>query len=117
MPQSQNKYLSDLLNKNNHIEVMSIAIPMILSNITVPLLGLVDATVIGHLEHASYLGGVAIGGTMINVILWLFGFLRMATTGVTAQAYGAKDKKKTGENTPTGVDNSASILDSHFSCQ
>lgn len=78
----------------NHGDVLSIAIPMILSNITVPLLGLVDAAVIGHLEHASYLGGVAVGGTMINVILWLFGFLRMATTGVAAQAYGANDKKK-----------------------
>ena len=74
--------------------VLSIAIPMILSNITVPLLGLVDAAVIGHLEHAAYLGGVAIGGIMINVILWLFGFLRMATTRITAQAYGANDKKK-----------------------
>ena len=84
----------DLLNKNKHIDVLSIAIPMILSNITVPLLGLVDSAVIGHLEHASYLGGVAIGGIMVNVIVWLFGFLRMATTGVTAQAYGARDKKK-----------------------
>lgn len=67
---------------------------MILSNITVPLLGLVDAGVIGHLEHSWYLGGVAVGGTMINILLWLFGFLRMATTGITAQAFGADDKDK-----------------------
>lgn len=86
--------LSCLLNKPRHAEVLSIAIPMILSNITVPLLGLVDSLVIGHLEHSSYLGGVALGGTMISVILWLFGSLRMAMTGMGAQAYGANDKKK-----------------------
>lgn len=80
--------------KGNHGDVLSIAIPMILSNITVPLLGLVDAAVIGHLEHAGYLGGVAIGGIMTNVILWLFGFLRMATTGIAAHAYGSNNKKK-----------------------
>lgn len=80
--------------KGNHMGVLSIAVPMIISNITVPLLGLVDAAVIGHLEHAGYLGGVAIGGIMINVTLWLFGFLRMATTGITAQAYGANDREK-----------------------
>jgi len=66
---------------------------MVLSNITVPLLGLVDAAVIGHLEYAWYLGGVAVGGTMINVTFWLLGFLRMATTGLSAQAYGASDKE------------------------
>lgn len=74
--------------------MLAIAIPMILSNITVPLLGLVDSAVIGHLEHSGHLGGVAIGGTMINLVLWLFGFLRMATTGVTAQAFGSKNKRK-----------------------
>ena len=92
-----------LLNKNNHVAVLSIAIPMILSNITVPLLGLVDSAVIGHLEHASYLGGVALGGAMINVLLWLFGFLRMATTGIAAQAYGANDKKKQAQILLQGV--------------
>ncbi len=61
---------------------------MVLSNITVPLLGIVDATVIGHLDNAWYLGGVALGTTMISVSFWLLGFLRMATTGLTAQAYG-----------------------------
>lgn len=88
------KRISDAILKGGHAAVLTIAIPMILSNIMVPLLGLVDAAVIGHLEHAGYLGGVALGGTLINVILWLFGFLRMATTGVAAQAYGANDKKK-----------------------
>ena len=66
---------------------------MILSNITVPLLGLVDTAVIGHLSHAYYLGGVALGSTIITLILWLLGFLRMSTTGLVAQAYGAGDSK------------------------
>jgi MATE family multidrug resistance protein len=64
---------------------------MVLSNITVPLLGLVDAAVIGHLSHPWYLGGVALGGTMISMSFWLLGFLRMSTTGMTAQAFGAQD--------------------------
>lgn len=73
-----------------------LAIPMVLSNITVPLLGLVDAAVIGHLEHAWYLGGVALGGTMISVTFWLLGFLRMSTTGLAAQSYGASDSQQLG---------------------
>ncbi|MBY7804417.1 MATE family efflux transporter DinF [Vibrio fluvialis] len=72
-----------------HRQVLWLAIPMMLSNITIPLLGLVDAAVIGHLEHAWYLGGVALGSTVISVTFWLLGFLRMSTTGLTAQAFGA----------------------------
>lgn len=84
--------LTSLKDLSLHRQVLLLALPMVLSNITVPLLGLVDAAVIGHLEHAWYLGGVAVGGTMISVIFWLLGFLRMATTGITAQAQGADDK-------------------------
>ncbi|PWI34679.1 MATE family efflux transporter DinF [Vibrio albus] len=73
-----------------HRQVLWLAIPMVLSNITIPLLGLVDAAVIGHLDHSWYLGGVALGSTMISVAFWLLGFLRMSTTGLTAQALGAK---------------------------
>ncbi|CCN50731.1 DNA-damage-inducible protein F (Multi antimicrobial extrusion protein) [Vibrio nigripulchritudo MADA3029] len=83
--------LSFLSNWSLHRQVLWLAIPMVLSNITIPLLGLVDAAVIGHLEHAWYLGGVALGSTMISVAFWLLGFLRMATTGLTAQASGAKN--------------------------
>lgn len=78
-----------LSNKAMHRQVLWLAIPMMLSNITIPLLGLVDAAVIGHLEHAWYLGGVALGSTVISVTFWLLGFLRMSTTGLTAQAFGA----------------------------
>lgn len=80
-----------LINRTIHKQVFWLAIPMVLSSITVPLLGLIDAAVIGHLEHAWYLGGVALGSTMISVTLWLLGFLRMSTTGLTAQAVGSKD--------------------------
>lgn len=81
-----------LKDKSLHYQVFALALPMVLSNITVPLLGLIDAAVIGHLDQSWYLGGVAVGGTMINVTLWLLGFLRMATTGVTAQAQGSDNK-------------------------
>ena len=83
-----NSIYQTLLNRSVHRQVLWLAIPMVLSNITVPLLGLVDTAVIGHLSHAWYLGGVALGSTLISVSLWLLGFLRMSTTGLTAQAVG-----------------------------
>ncbi|WP_416410504.1 MATE family efflux transporter DinF [Pantoea sp. App145] len=69
-----------------------LALPMILSNITVPLLGVVDTAVIGHLDSPIYLGGVAVGSTATSFIFMLLLFLRMSTTGLTAQAFGASDK-------------------------
>ncbi|MZI94470.1 MATE family efflux transporter DinF [Vibrio sp. CAIM 722] len=86
--------LQTLSNRTVHRQVLWLAVPMVLSNITVPLLGLIDAAVIGHLDHAWYLGGVALGSTMISVTLWLLGFLRMSTTGLTAQAVGSEDPKQ-----------------------
>lgn len=67
---------------------------MILSNITAPLLGLVDTAVVGHLEHAYYLGGSTVGAMIITFITWLCGFLRMSTTGLSAQAFGQQDIQK-----------------------
>lgn len=78
----------------SHRQVLALALPMLLSNITVPLLGLVDTWVIGHLGDAALLGGVAVGATLINLVLWLCGFLRMSTTGLTAQALGAADERE-----------------------
>ncbi|MDW8844329.1 MATE family efflux transporter DinF [Erwinia sp. MMLR14_017] len=69
-----------------------LALPMILSNITVPLLGLVDTAVVGHLDKPAYLGGVAVGTTATSFLFMLLLFLRMSTTGLTAQAFGAGDK-------------------------
>ena len=72
-----------------------IAGPMILSNLTVPVLGLVDTAILGHLSHAHYLGAVALGAVIFDLLFWAFGFLRMGTTGLTAQAYGANDLYQT----------------------
>ncbi|QIR13238.1 MATE family efflux transporter DinF [Shewanella aestuarii] len=80
-----------LNNGDKNRRLMALALPMILSNITIPLLGLVDTAVIGHLGKAYYLGGVALGSTIITLMIWLLGFLRMSTTGLVAQAYGAND--------------------------
>ena len=73
----------------HHSKVLKIATPIIVANISVPLLGFVDTAVMGHLPHAYYLGAVAVGATIMQFIFWGFGFLRMGTTGLTAQAYGA----------------------------
>ena len=71
--------------------ILEIAIPSIISNITVPLLGLIDVTIVGHLGSAAYIGAIAIGGMLFNIIYWIFGFLRMGTSGMTSQAYGQRN--------------------------
>lgn len=75
----------------NYKQVFSLALPMILSNISTPLLGMIDTVVMGHLDNPRFLGGTAVGGLIFNFIYWGFGFLRMGTTGVTAQAFGNRD--------------------------
>lgn len=77
--------------RQQHMEVWALAWPLMLSNITVPLLGLVDTAVIGHLPESHYLGAVAVGSMIFSLLYWAFGFLRMGTTGMTAQAYGQED--------------------------
>jgi len=72
-------------------QIMRIAIPSIVSNITVPLLGLVDLAIVGHLGATAYIGAIAVGGMIFNVMYWIFGFMRMGTSGLTAQAYGRHD--------------------------
>jgi MATE family multidrug resistance protein len=72
-------------------DVWRIAAPMILSNISVPLLGMVDTGVVGHLESPVYLGAVAIGGTIFSFLYTGVNFLRMGTTGIAAQRFGAGD--------------------------
>ena len=69
-------------------KILQLAIPSIISNITVPLLGLIDVAIVGHLGSASYIGAIAVGGMLFNIIYWIFGFLRMGTSGMTSQAYG-----------------------------
>lgn len=76
-----------------HKQLFILALPMILSNITAPLLGLVDTAVIGHLDYSYYLGGSTVGAMIITFITWLCGFLRMSTTGLSAQAYGQNNNQ------------------------
>lgn len=76
-------------------QILHIALPSIISNITVPLLALVDTTIVGHLGSASYIAAIALGGMIFNMIYWLFNFLRMGTGGLTAQAYGASQHQAT----------------------
>ena len=75
-----------------HRRVLTLAIPIVLANLTQPILGAVDTAVAGHLDGAPYLGGVALGGLFFNFVFWGFGFLRMGTTGLVAQAWGANDQ-------------------------
>lgn len=72
-------------------KILDIALPSIVSNITVPLLGLVDMAIAGHFGNAVYIGAIAVGSMMFNVVYWLLGFLRMGTGGMTSQALGARD--------------------------
>ena len=72
-------------------QILHIALPSIVSNITVPLLGLVDVAITGHLGAAAYIGAIAVGGMLFNIIYWMFAFLRMGTSGMTAQAFGARN--------------------------
>lgn len=77
-----------------HRKILHIAIPSIISNITVPLLGLVDVAITGHLGSTAYIGAIALGGLFFNILYWNFGFLRMGTSGLTAQAYGKRDERE-----------------------
>ena len=83
--------LADWRDRPTHRRVWALAAPMILSNISVPLVALVDSTVIGHLPHAHQLGAVAVGASMYIFLAWMMGFLRMGTTGFAAQAAGRGD--------------------------
>lgn len=70
--------------------ILQIALPAIVTNITVPLLGLVDTAIVGHMGSASFIGAIAVGSMIFNLIYWVFGFLRMGMSGMTAQARGRR---------------------------
>lgn len=74
-----------------HWQMLSLALPMILANITTPLLGLVDTAVMGHMDSAAMLAGASIGALILTQIYWVCGFLRMSATGLSAQARGQAD--------------------------
>ena len=72
-------------------EILHIALPAIVANITIPLLGLLDTAIAGHLGSATFIGAIAVGSMIFNLVYWNFGFLRMSTSGLTAQTYGLGD--------------------------
>ena len=73
-------------------QILRLAIPSILANITIPLVGLVDTAIVGHISDAHAIGGIAIGTMLFDLLYWNFGFLRVGTSGMTAQAYGRGDR-------------------------
>ena len=76
-------------------KILDLAIPNIISNISIPLLGIVDMALMGHLESDAYIGAIALGSLIFNFIYWGLGFLRMGTSGFTAQAWGRRDLPET----------------------
>lgn len=73
-------------------QILRLAIPSILANITIPLVGVVDTAIVGHIDSATAIGGIAIGTMLFDLLYWNFGFLRVGTSGMTAQAYGRGDR-------------------------
>lgn len=80
------RFINDMNRK-----ILSLAIPSIIANITTPLLGLVDTAIVGHMGSEVFIAAIAVGGSVFNLLYWCFAFLRMGSSGMTAQAYGAND--------------------------
>ena len=78
--------------KSLNSQILRLAIPSILANITIPLVGVVDTAIVGHIANATYIGGIAIGTMLFDLLYWNFGFLRVGTSGMTAQAFGRGDR-------------------------
>jgi len=76
-------------------QILKLAVPNIISNISIPMLGIVDMALMGHLESDAYIGAIALGSLIFNFIYWGLGFLRMGTSGFTAQAWGRNDHPET----------------------
>lgn len=90
--------ISEKTGENSSIDrkIVRMTVPTVLSNISVPLLGLCDTAVAGHMPGERYLAGIAIGSVMITTMYWLFSFLRAGTSGITATYFGAGDKEGMG---------------------
>lgn len=84
------------MDEITHRRVLKIALPIVLSNATVPLIGAVDTGVVGQMGQAAPIGAVGVGAVILAAIYWIFGFLRMGTSGLVAQSHGAKDPAETG---------------------
>ncbi len=86
-----------MANVNLHKSILRIAVPSILANITIPLVGLVDMVIAGHISSAWAIGGIAVGTMLFDMLYGCFGFLRVSTAGLTAQAYGADNPGECGK--------------------
>ncbi len=86
------KHLNFETLKHFNSQILRLAIPSILANITIPLVGLVDTAIVGHIANATAIGGIAIGTMLFDLLYWNFGFLRVGTSGMTAQAFGRGDR-------------------------
>lgn len=75
-------------------QILKLAVPSILANITIPLVGLVDTAIVGHISDSAAIGGIAVGTMLFDLLYWNFGFLRVGTSGMTAQAFGADNRQE-----------------------
>jgi MATE family multidrug resistance protein len=100
---TNNNTLSNFFQINLHQKIIVIAIPMILSNVTTPLMGLVDTAVLGHMQGMYILAGASVAALIITQLYWLCGFLRMTSTGLSAQAKGCKDHNQLNQSLFQGI--------------
>ncbi len=92
-----------MMDKSLNRQIINLAFPSILANITVPLVGIVDTAIVGHISNAVAIGGIAIGTMLFDLLYWNFAFLRAGTGGLTAQAFGRQDTKRQGELLTQGI--------------
>lgn len=95
--------LSNFFQISLHQKIIVIAIPMILSNVTTPLMGLVDTVVLGHMQGTHFIAGASVAALIITQLYWLCGFLRMTSTGLSAQAKGSNDKNQLNQSLFQGI--------------
>ena len=100
---NNNNTLSNFFQVSLHQKIIVIAIPMILSNVTTPLMGLVDTAVLGHMQGMYFLAGASVAALIITQLYWLCGFLRMTSTGLSAQAKGSKDNNQLNQSLFQGI--------------
>jgi MATE family multidrug resistance protein len=100
---TNNNTLSNFFQIGLHQKIIVIAIPMIISNVTTPLMGLVDTVVLGHMQGTHFIAGASVAALIITQLYWLCGFLRMTSTGLSAQAKGSKDKHQLNQSLFQGI--------------
>ena len=100
---TNNNILSNFFQISLHQKIIVIAIPMILSNVTTPLMGLVDTAVLGHMQEMYFLAGASVAALIITQLYWLCGFLRMTSTGLSAQAKGSQDNNQLHQSLFQGI--------------